>query len=182
MGLPLGFVDVCVKNKGNKLIWNYNFEVQNQMMILWGIEAYREANQVNKKKEKKRKLCKGHLGTLSLEPTFTRKKTSCVQKIHVSNESMFCIETTSDADNCLKRSQRSKQANKQQSFIDSSVKSDFIFGVMIHNKTYAVTVSRGADLETPPRVSESSRHGERNTAWPADVGIFILPRPLFWCQ
>lgn len=74
---------------------------------------------------------------------------------------MFCAETTSDADNCLKRSQRSKQANKEQSFIDPSVKSDFIFRVMIHNKIYAVTVSRGADLETPPRVSGSSRRSEK---------------------
>lgn len=133
-----------------------------------------------KKKRKEKKIVQRSFR--NSEPgahIYPEKKTSCVQKFHVSNECMFCIETTSDADNCLKRSQRSKQANKQQSFIDSSVKSDFIFRVMIHNKTYAVTVSRGADLETPPRVSESSRHGERNTAWPADVGIFILPRPLF---
>lgn len=94
---------------------------------------------------------------------YPEKKTSCVQKFHVSNECMFCIETTSDADNCLKRSQRSKQANKQQSFIDSSVKSDFIFRVMIHNKTYAVTVSRGADLETPPRVSVESTWWEKHS-------------------
>lgn len=90
---------------------------------------------------------------------FPVKRTSCDQKFHVSNECVFCAVTTSDADDCLKRSQRFKQANKQQPFIDPSVKSDFIFRVMIHNKTYdrdSVALSGSGNTNAGPRV-ESTR-------------------------
>lgn len=94
------------------------------------------------------------LNSWAWSPHLAGKRTSCDQKFHVSNECMFCAETTSDADNCLKRSQRSKQANKQQSFIDPSVKSDFIFRVMIHNKTLcrdSVARSRSGNTTAVPR-------------------------------
>lgn len=47
---------------------------------------------------------------------------------------------------------------------------------MIHNKTYAVTVSHGADLETPPKADKVDM--EREAEWPADFKVFKLPVPV----
>lgn len=99
------------------------------------------------------------------------EKTSCGQKLHVSNECMFCVKTTSDTDNRLKRSQGSKQVNKHNP-LATQVSAQALF--IEHRFTTTVIPCHFVCRVGLNATLGACRYGKRNLVEPRRVMLYLF--------